>query len=282
MRTLSILDRLRSRRRAQLASAPAAPSTLPRSPESQWFWDHYDDAAGQTIETFAVAGLSLADKLIADVGCGDGIMDLGLVHKTGLRRLVGFDVNLTDVEHLTGRARQEGVPEIDANRLTFERCEIARLPAEDRSFDLAFSWSAFEHISRPIAVLKEIRRVLSPDGAFFLQLWPFYFSAKGSHLWEWFPDDYHHLERPESEIVQELLASNIKPDDWTTMMAREFQHLNRLTVEELQRSMLAAGFVTRRLELLTSPTALAPELGRYSWLDLGVSGIKLVATPHDR
>jgi hypothetical protein len=43
--------------------------------------------------------------------------------------------------------------------------------------------------------------------------------------------------------------------------------------------MLAAGFVVRRLELLTSPSRLTPELGRYSWLDLGVGGIKLIATP---
>jgi hypothetical protein len=128
-------------------------------------------------------------------------------------------------------------------------------------------------------VLREIRRILAPGGAFFLQLWPFYFSAKGSHLWEWFPEDHHHLQRAESEIVEELLASDLKPRDWTEMMGREFQHLNRITVDELQRSMLAAGLVTKRLELLASPTALTPELARYSWLDLGVSGIKLIATP---
>jgi hypothetical protein len=63
------------------------------------------------------------------------------------------------------------------------------------------------------------------------------------------------------------------------MMSREFQHLNRITIEELQRSMLSAGFVVRRLDLMTSPIQLRPELGRYSWLDLAVSGIKLIATP---
>jgi ubiquinone/menaquinone biosynthesis C-methylase UbiE len=167
----------------------------------------------------------------------------------------------------------------DWEGLSFQRSEITRLPAEDGAFNLVFSWSAFEHISRPSDVLSEIHRILAPGGAFFLQLWPFYFSAKGSHLWEWFPEDYHHLQRTESEIVKELHASDLKPADWTQMMAREFQHLNRVTVDELQRSMLAAGFVVRRLELLTSPSRLTPELGRYSWLDLGVGGIKLIATP---
>jgi ubiquinone/menaquinone biosynthesis C-methylase UbiE len=259
--------------------APEAPIQPTRTPESQWFWDHYDMAANQVVEAFAAVGLALADSTIADVGCGDGIMDLGLVDKTRPRRLTGFDLNLTSTDYLYRRAREEKIDDSPREELSFERSEIGRLPAQDGAFDLAFSWSAFEHISQPIEVLQEIRRILSPNGAFFLQLWPFYFSAKGSHLWDWFPEDHHHLSRPESEIVEELVASDLKPEDWTQIMAREFRHLNRITVEELQRSMLAAGFVVRRLELLASPTPLTPELARYSWLDLGVSGIKLVATP---
>ncbi len=201
------------------------------------------------------------------------------MHKAGPRQLTGFDLNLTNAEYLERRAREEGIAAPDWDRLVFQQSDVDGLPAADGAFDLAFSWSAFEHISRPIEVLTEIRRILAPGGAFFLQLWPFYFSAKGSHLWDWFPEDHHHLQRPESEIVKELLASDLKPRDWTGIMSHEFQHLNRITVDELQRSMLAAGFDVRHLELLASPTALTPELARYSWLDVGVSGIKLVATP---
>lgn len=277
-----LIDRLRPRAdEAAPSSTPAQeqePAQVPRSPESQWFWDHYELAAGQIAEIFDAEGLSLSGKTVADVGCGDGIMDLGLFDKVRPGRLVGFDLNPTDTEILYGRAQAEGVDRSPREGLVFERSATDRLPAEDGAFDYAFSWSAFEHISQPIDVLREIRRVIAPGGAFFLQLWPFYFSAKGSHLWEWFPEDHHHLQRAESEIAEEVLASELKPRDWTEMMAREFRHLNRITVDELQRSMLAAGFVVRRLELLASPTRLTPELARYSWLDLGVSGIKLIAT----
>jgi ubiquinone/menaquinone biosynthesis C-methylase UbiE len=275
-----LVQRLRTLRgdspRGAASPVSAAP---PRSPQSQWFWDHYEMAASQVIETFAAEGLSLTDRTIADVGCGDGIIDLGILHKARPRRLVGFDLNQTDTAHLAQLASQEGVSTADWDGLSFERSDVARLPAEDDTFDFVTSWSAFEHISHPTEVLTEIRRILSPGGAFFLQLWPFYYSAKGSHLWEWFPEDHHHLQRAESEIVAKLIASDLKPDDWTQMMAREFQHLNRITIDELQRSMLSAGFVVRRLDLMTSPVQLTPELGRYSWLDLAVSGIKLIATP---
>ena len=254
-------------------SAPPA-----RSPESQWFWDHYDNAANQILEAFGAEEISLTGSAVADIGCGDGFIDLGVLHKARPGRLVGFDLNLTDAEYLARRARDEGVND-SWDGLSFEHSEVGRLPAEDGAFKLAFSWSAFEHISRPIDILQEIHRILAPDGAFFLQLWPFYLSAKGSHLWEWFPEDHHHLQRAESEIVEELQGSDLKPPDWTRMMTREFQHLNRITVDELQRSILSAGFVVRRLELLASPTRLTPELRRYSWSDLGVGGVKLIATP---
>lgn len=276
-----LVERLRARREepkapiAELAPAAAEPG----SSQSQWFWDHYDLAATQIAEAFDAEGLSLSGRTVADVGCGDGIMDLGLFDKTRPATLTGFDVNQTDTGYLYGRAREESVDTTPREGLSFERSQIGRLPAEDGVFDYAFSWSAFEHISRPIEVLGEVRRILAPGGAFFLQLWPFYMSAKGSHLWDWFPEDFHHLQRPESEIAAEVLASDLKAADWTQMMTREFQHLNRITIDELQRAMLASGFVVRRLELLSSPTRLTPELARYSWLDLGVSGIKLIATP---
>ena len=119
-------------------------------------------------------------------------MDLGVLHKARPGNLTGFDLNQTNTDHLLRRAREEASRQ-PSTWLSFERSEVDRLPAEDGAFDYAFSWSAFEHISQPIGVLREVRRILAPDGAFFLQLWPFYFSAKGSHLWEWFPEDFHHL-----------------------------------------------------------------------------------------
>jgi len=277
-----LIDRLRPRP-GEVASS-SAPSeagelSLPkRSSESQWFWDHYEVAARQIAEMFDVEGMSLSGKTVADVGCGDGITDLGLYDKVQPGQLVGFDLNLTNTDTLYGRAAAEGVSATPRPALSFERSTVDRLPVDDGAFDYAFSWSAFEHVSKPIDVLREIHRVIAPGGAFFLQIWPFYLSAKGSHLWDWFPEDYHHLQRPESEIAEEMLASERQPREWTEMMASEFRRLNRITIDELQRAVLAAGFAVRRLELLASPTRLTPELGRYSWPDLGISGIKLIAT----
>lgn len=251
----------------------------PRSPESQWFWDHYEVAAGEIISFCQSSGLALEGLDVADIGCGDGIMALGLSGQARPRTLIGFDVVPTNIEALLARSREEGIKEALPAQLEFRASLPTTIPSPDASFDFVYSWSAFEHISDPIGVLREIRRTIRPGGSFFLQLWPFYHSAKGSHLWDWFSDDFHHLMTGEEEIVERMRASDRHHEDFTNYMAREFMHLNRITLSELQRALLVAGFDVRRLELLSSPTILTPELALYSWSDLAVSGIKLLAAP---
>ena len=217
--------------------------------------------------------------MIADVGCGDGIMALGVCHRAHPTRLIGFDVNLTDSHELLGGAQAEEVATELPNELEFRQSSPLSTPAADDEFDVAYSWSAFEHIAEPVSVLSEIRRILKPDGVFFLQLWPFYLSARGSHLWEWFPEEFHHLRANHQDVVAEMQASDRHSAEWTDYMANEFERLNRITLAELQRAVLVSGFDVRRLELITSPTIVTPELGRYPWADLAVGGIKLIATP---
>ncbi len=250
------------------------------TPESQWFWDHYEWAANEIEKFCGDCGLSLHGLEVADIGCGDGIMALGLARRLQLGRLVAFDIVATNTEVLLERGRAEGVVSDKLPPgLEFRLSEPGRITADDNEFDFVYSWSAFEHIETPIEVLTDVRRILRPSGHFFLQLWPFYHSAKGSHLWDWFPEEFHHLTTNDRDIIAQMGESNHHPAETTSYMIREFEHLNRITLEELQRAVLAAGFDVRRIELLTAPTILTPALARYSWCDLAIGGIKFLATP---
>jgi ubiquinone/menaquinone biosynthesis C-methylase UbiE len=251
----------------------------PRSPDSQWFWDHYDQATGEIVEFCVTTGVELAGRQIADIGCGDGIMALGLCRRANPDRLVGFDIVPTNADQLLTRAQAEGVTNALPAELEFRASAPSGIPAADHEFDFAYSWSAFEHIEDPVGVLQEIRRILRPTGHFFLQLWPFHRSAKGSHLWDWFEEDFHHLLENERDTVAKLEESDRHSKEWTAYMTREFEHLNRITPDELQRSLLAGGFDVRRVELITAPFQLTPALARYPWTELGITGIKLMALP---
>src|SRR5690242_3329470 len=67
--------------RKSLAHRQATPdgdlySPAVSDPERQWFFDHYTDAADQIIHFLGGDGLTLEGRTVADIGAGDGIIDL--------------------------------------------------------------------------------------------------------------------------------------------------------------------------------------------------------------
>jgi hypothetical protein len=124
-----------------------------------------------------------------------------------------------------------------------------------------------------------MRRIVRPDGLLFLQLWPFYHSPKGSHLWDWFPGPYHHLGQTTEEIEAGVRSSDRHGADWSEYMLREFGTLNRVTVDELGEAVRAAGFSVRELELMSQRSPVPAGLDELALSVLGVSGVKLLAVP---
>lgn len=242
-----------------------------------WFREHYEQAAGEIADFLQADGITLAGKAVADVGCGDGIIDLGLVHRTKPGRLVGFDLEQVDTASLLAEARADGVARELPDELEFRTCSPDQLPSESHQFDCVISWSAFEHVERPVRMMKEIRRIMRPDGILFLQLWPFYYSEHGSHLWPWFPSGFAALRHSEEEIMLTLRENpRGRPED-TAFIADEYRNLNRMTVDDLQRTLLAAGLFVTKFEFMSSATRISPEMARYPLSQLGIAGIKLIA-----
>ena len=74
----------------------------------QWFWDHYEYAANETIAFLRDDGIELEGKIVDDIGSGDGIIDLGIARKAKPAELIGFDLNLTDTDHLMKVSKTQG------------------------------------------------------------------------------------------------------------------------------------------------------------------------------
>jgi SAM-dependent methyltransferase len=253
-------------------------SAVPEDPDRQWFFDHYTAAADQILEFLGADAIPMEGKRVADIGAGDGIIDLGLAHRGRPAELVGFDIVPTNADDLLRRARLHGVAEQLPDELTFRTSEPTGLPAEDASFDLAVTWSAFEHVREPIGLLREVRRVLKPSGVLFFQLWPFYHSERGSHLWEWCPEGFHHLVAGPAAVAAAVRERNDRPE-WSEYMLNEFSELNRLTLDELQLALQAAGLEVRKLEILSHPVHIPPAALRYPLSMLAIAGVKLLAVP---
>ena len=254
-------------------------STLPEEPDdpgARWYADHIG-AGHDVLRILSEAGTNVRGKRIADVGCGDGIIDLAIARAGAPAELIGYDVNPTDATYLLEQVKRYGDIHELPPQLRFETSQPERVPADDGSFDVAVSWSAFEHIWSPVSVAREIRRILKPGGVFFLQLWPFHPSEHGSHLWDWFPEGYVQHRLHEDEIKRQMDASEARNEWWREYMFKEYRHLNRISLDELQRVLLASGFDIGRAELISNPVMLTPDLGRYPLSDLLIAGIKLLA-----
>lgn len=89
-------------------------------------------------------------RRILEVGCGPG---------DDARRLAagGHEVTAVDVEASEGWS-------LDSHGVTFIEGSAERLPFADDSFDAVLERDALHHIAEPGRVLREIRRVLRPDG----------------------------------------------------------------------------------------------------------------------
>lgn len=265
--------------RVTAGRVPGGPADLAADQPRVWFREHFEIAAGEVIDFLAAAGLTLEGKTVADIGSGDGIIDLGLALRGRPRALVGYDVNLTQADHLLEQAQRfAGVDALPPN-LSFATSQPEGLGAPDASYDVLVTWSAFEHVRDPTGLLREMRRIVRPDGVLFLQLWPFYHSHRGSHLWDWFPEPFHHLRQGEAEIEAGIRASDRHPQAWGDYMLSEFRTLNKVTVDDLHAALRAAGFSVRQLELLAHRTRVPPGLDDFSLSALGIGGVKLLAVP---
>ena len=99
--------------------------------------------------------LRITSAFVVDVGCGTGDM-VALMMGRGYR-VLGLDLRPEGLE-----VRHERVPEA-----TFVRGDVAALPLAGSSCDAVTLLDVLEHVD-DVAALKEVRRILRPEGLLFL------------------------------------------------------------------------------------------------------------------
>lgn len=96
---------------------------------------------------------------LLDAGCGPGSITVGLARAVAPGPAVGIDVLDAVVEDARDRAASPGV-----DNLRFERGDVYALAYEPGSFDVVYAHQVLQHLSRPVAALSEMRRVLADGG----------------------------------------------------------------------------------------------------------------------
>ena len=241
---------------------------------SDWFFRHFDHAA-HIVMSYMLGDSPLLRGRILDVGCGDGITDLSLALRTGCRELVGIDP-FRGYDKLAQVVTDNHLPPdaIPAN-LRFTDDSANALPFEDDSFDVVVSWGSLEHIAGGYAqALAEIRRVLRPEGLFFVHP-GLYYSNYGHHLGEFSSEPHFHLKKPLDEVKRIVFETPINRIDRAGHQARPeeywqwFRELNPITVTRFEQELRALDFQPWRVALRTEGVIeYSPEIERYPMQDL--------------
>ncbi|MDX1571343.1 MAG: methyltransferase domain-containing protein [Xanthomonadales bacterium] len=266
---------------------PVSELSWRKGPED-WFYRHFDHAA-DTIIHYMLGDSPLLRGRVLDVGCGDGITDLGIFLRCQPELLVGIDP-FRGYERLPDLMKDNHVPlEELPEGLVFRPCDGNHIPYPDDYFDVVVSWGSLEHIAGGyLQTLREIKRVLRNGGLFFVHP-GLYYSNFGHHLGEFTSEPFVHLTRPEPELRKLVLESD--PDyidrggGYQADPAEYWQwykELNPITVANFEQELRALEFEFWRVALRTEDLIeySSPSLQRYGMQDLAT--LELYLSCHNR
>lgn len=100
------------------------------------------------------------DDFVLDIGCGGGmaIKEIAKIATSGF--VAGVDYS----EIMVQQALKHNAAAVGTKRVAIKNGSISNLPFKDESFDKAYAIESFNFWSDPIAGLKEVHRVLRPQG----------------------------------------------------------------------------------------------------------------------
>jgi len=251
---------------------------------SDWFFQHFDHAA-LVVTDYLLQQHPLLRGRILDVGCGDGLIDLGIFLRMQPEELVGIDP-FRGYERLPGVLEKYGLPSdlLDDPRLRFRPEDANAVPYPDDYFDVVVSWGSLEHIAGGYRqALGEIRRVLKKDGLLFAHP-GLYYGALGNHLGEFFDDPFIHLKLPPEQLREKVLGTEPQRVDRAGHVATPAEYwqwyteLNRITVTGFERELREMGFEPWRVAVRSSDLVeYTPELQQFPMQDLATAELYLSA-----
>ncbi len=96
---------------------------------------------------------------VLDVGCGPGTITIDIAAIVSPAKVVGVDASEQVIQRAT-----EIAAERDVDNVEFVVGNAYELDYEDESFDVVHAHQVLQHLSDPVRVLREFRRVRTADG----------------------------------------------------------------------------------------------------------------------
>lgn len=212
-------------------------------------YDAYRHAEGdKVLKALERYGIDIRGRTVVDFGCNDGAV-------SERYRGAGADVIGVDIDpQAIARARllHPGV--------RFEQSFIDRIPLGSASVEVLVSFDVFEHVARPLPILREIYRILKPGSRALICTigWRMPFAP---HLWSVMPVPWAHVLCSERSLLaacrrvyhspwyvpnmHDLDESGAKKPVKYAHDAIDRSYLNHYLVRDFERDFYRAGFSYR-------------------------------------
>ena len=176
-----------------------------------------------------------------DAGCGGGRYSVAW-RLLGAKPVVGFDISTTGIEDAHRRIVEAGI-----NDMRFEQGNVLELPFDDNTFDVVFSNGVLHHTTDWKQGVKELVRVLKPNGFGWLYL----IENPGGLYWDIIEILRVVMKDEKRDVARAALQIlGVPANRIFYMLDHVMVPINvRLTPEEIEEGLRAVGTTNiRRLE----------------------------------
>ncbi len=106
------------------------------------------------LHRYKIAEMFCANKKVLDIACGEG-------YGTNLLSIHALEITGVDIDEKT---IAEAKIKYQKHNTEFLQGDTSNIPCQDASFDVVVSFETIEHHDKHDEMMKEIKRVLKPDG----------------------------------------------------------------------------------------------------------------------
>src|SRR5262245_4159472 len=163
-------------------------------------WIEASAIAYEHLHRYIYAAALVQGKLVLDLASGEGYGS-NLLAETAAS-VLGIDIDENAVHHAKSK--------YGSGILEFLTGNITEVPVQDRSFDVIVCFEAIEHVEQQEKLLKEVKRLLKPDGVFIVST----------------PNKSAYNQ--ESEEENPFHVKELEFEDFKSLLARHFQNIHFL------------------------------------------------------
>ncbi len=141
---------------------------------------------------------------VLDIACGTGEFERLLLNKNPTQKIIGVDIS----ENMLNVARKKYQA---YSNIKFEQASAHSLPFNSHYFDVVVCANSFHFFDKPQVALREIKRVLKPDGKVIILDWnKDYFICRICDLFLQLFDPAHQQCYTQAELHQLLISAEFQ------------------------------------------------------------------------